>query len=131
MKNKEKYAKEILDIVCNDGKVAMLDGEIRECSDVDCELCGFHVDGVYCRYLFTIWANNEYVDERPVDWSKVKADTPIWVRHRKKDLWVPRYFAKYENDRVYAWDAGATSWSAESSNCVCDWEYAQIAEREE
>lgn len=25
----------------------------------------------------------------------------------------------------------ATSWSAERSNCVCDWEYAQIAESEE
>ena len=36
-----------------------------------------------------------------------------------------RYFAKYENNKVYAWDNGATSWSAKS---ITDWQYAKLIE---
>ena len=132
MKNKEKYAKEILDIVCNDERVAMLDGEIRECSNIDCELCDFYVDGVYCRHLFTIWANNEYVNERPVDWSKVAVDTQILVRNSEEETWRKRYFEKYEHETVYAWSGGATSWSAlDVVKDILDWKMAKLAESEE
>lgn len=62
-----------------------------------------------------------------VDWSKVEVDTPILVRTSNKGPWVHRYFAKYENGKVYAWINGKTSWS----NCISDepscWECAKLA----
>ena len=75
------------------------------------------------------WADSEYA-EPPVDWGKVPVDTPILVRHGEKDTWIRRYFAKCENGMVYAWEGGATSWSADGPTDVCDWKYAKVAESE-
>ena len=75
------------------------------------------------------WANSEYV-EPPVDWSKVAVDTPILVRDSEKESWRKRYFAKYENGIVYAWENGATSWSVYRSN-ITDGGMAKLAESEE
>ncbi len=46
--------------------------------------------------------------EEVVDWSKVKEDTPIWVKYFGSE-WFPRHFAKYENGEVYVWADGYTS----------------------
>lgn len=80
-------------------------------------------------YAFREWLNSEY-KEPPVDWSKVAVDTPILVRDIESDVWTRRYFAKYEDNTVYAWDGGATSWSVDFDN-VCDWGMAKLAESEE
>lgn len=62
-----------------------------------------------------------------VDWESVEVDTPIFVRMRDKEPWLRRHFAKYENEKVYTWARGKTSWS----NCILDelscWEYAKLA----
>lgn len=76
------------------------------------------------------WADNEY-GKPPVDWSKVPVDTPIMVRATDEGTWIHRYFAKYENGSVYAWEQGATSWSVERPAYVCDWKYAKLAESED
>ena len=65
--------------------------------------------------------------ERNVDWSKVKVDTPILVTDYKEGRWRKRHFAMYENGIVYAWNDGATSWSAERAQ---SWTYAVLAEME-
>lgn len=63
-----------------------------------------------------------------VDWSKVKVDTPILVSDEKHEDWVKRYFAFFENGKVYAWVAGATSWSADNNRDASHWEIAKLAE---
>lgn len=128
MTNKEKYGKEILDIACTGDRVAMRnsDNVIVGCRKLGCLDCAFNTYGKGCIDAIEKWANSEYV-EPPVDWSKVPVDTPILVRDIESDEWERRYFAKYENNTVYAWEDGATSWSAVG---VCDWEYAKIAESE-
>ena len=64
-----------------------------------------------------------------IEWNKVKVDTPILVRNSKEDNWEKRYFAKVENDEIYAWDDGATSWSvANKEYCVTAWRYVKLAE---
>jgi len=65
-----------------------------------------------------------------VDWSKVKVDTKILVRENEQEDWEKRYFAKYENERVFAWSCGGTSWSARDK-AVLGWKYAELAEEEE
>ena len=64
-----------------------------------------------------------------IDWSKVPVDTPILVKDFKEYNWERRYFAKVENDKVYAWDGGATSWSVGNSKCCfTSWRHAKLAE---
>lgn len=63
-----------------------------------------------------------------VDWSKVKVDTPILVSFDGCN-WSKKYFAKVQNDTVYAFDDGATSWSVVNVKyCVTPWRYAKLAE---
>ena len=70
--------------------------------------------------------------EKPeVEWSKVQVDTPILVKEFKEEKWHKRYFAKYEDGKVYTWYKGATSWSTDNSGLVTDWETAKLAEQEE
>lgn len=132
MTNKEKYAKEILDIACTGDNVAISKSEnvIVGCKKLKCSNCAFNPHGKgYCNDAIEKWANSEYV-EPSVDWSKVAVDTPILVRDIEEEMWRKRYFAKYEDNTVYAWGNGATSWSADCSNAT-DWKMAKLAESEE
>ena len=129
MLNREKYAKEIVDVALKDETFAFMDGKICACSDVQgCTSCVFY-DRDDCIISKQEWANSEYI-EPPLDWRKVAVDTPILVRDSEKEPWKKRYFAKYENGMVCTWGYGATSWSADSDN-VCDWKMAKLAESEE
>ena len=131
MLNREKYAKEILDIACTGDHVAMRnsDNVIVGCRKLECLDCAFNTHGKFCNDEIEKWANSEYV-EPPVDWTKVPVDTPILVRDFVGGEWARRYFAKYENGIVYAWGNGLTSWSLYSNN-VTDWKFAKLAESEE
>lgn len=129
MLNREKNAKEILNIACEGHSIAMIDGKLRQCSGASCSKCDFN-SNINCRKNVNEWANSEYVEPQ-VDWSKVPVDTPILVRPTEEHAWIHRYFAKYENGSVYAWEQGATSWSVERPAYVCDWKYAKLAESED
>lgn len=65
-----------------------------------------------------------------IDWSKVPVDTKIYVRESIDDMWFKKYFAKYENGKIYAWSSGSTSWSAESEDDIISWKYAKLAKPE-
>lgn len=65
-----------------------------------------------------------------VDWSKVEVDTPIFVRNRIEDTWKCRYFAKYEDGKVYTWCGGRTSWSNVIAYEPVNWNYAELAFKE-
>ena len=123
MKNYEKYADEINkyqgDNFCKDFvKPYILESD--NCNGLDC---------IRCSMLRAIWLMEEYEEpEKPeVDWSKVKVDTPILVRQREDSKWYKRYFAKYENGKIYAWENGRTSWNIDN---MAYWQYAKLAEEE-
>lgn len=137
MLNREKYAKEIIEIACNGGNIAVVNGKLENCRKTQCNECNFNGGTIRdCDIKTRKWANSEYVEpiepiEPPVDWSKVPVDTPVLVTDRKdaaESEWEKRYFAKYENGMVYTWANGATSWSGE---IVSSWMYAKLAESEE
>ena len=133
MTNKEKYGKEILDIACTGDHVAMRksDNVIVGCRKLGCLDCAFATHGKgNCSDEIEKWANSEYV-EPPVDWSKVEVDTPILVRDSEEEAWRKRYFAKYEDNTVYAWKLGRTSWSTLRSDGINAWKMAKLAESEE
>lgn len=63
-----------------------------------------------------------------VDWSKVKVDTPVLVSFDGCN-WFKKYFAKAQNNTIYTWDNGATSWSVSNKEyCVTSWRYVKLAE---
>ncbi|MDO4647740.1 MAG: hypothetical protein Q4B26_03745 [Eubacteriales bacterium] len=68
--------------------------------------------------------------QKPVDWENVPVDTKILISNNR-EIWHKRHFAKYENGVVYAWSAGATSWSSSYNNNISAWKYAKLAEVEE
>ena len=52
-----------------------------------------------------------WISEDETDWNKVEVDTKVLVRDRPNDKWVKRYFAKYEDGKVYVFTEGRTSWN--------------------
>ena len=127
MKNKEKYAKEILEIACSGNSLAFdkTTNKVVPCKGLQCSDCLFyhHCFGKEIKE----WCESEYV-EPPVDWSKVPVDTPILVRDSEDEEWRNRYFAKYRYGGVFSFSNGATSWSAENNEDCVWWKYAKLAE---
>lgn len=120
MKNYEKYADEIRKYKGDNFCIDFVLPNIMESND-----CGGNCN--VCRMLQTIWLMEEYEEskEPKTDWSKVKVDTPILVRDYEGQEWARRYFAKHENETIYAWDSGRTSWSGDG---ITEWKYAKLAE---
>lgn len=63
-----------------------------------------------------------------VDWSKVPVDTPILVKDDYDDKWEKAYFAKYEDEMIYAWNNGRTSFSARNKDDTFIWDRAKLVE---
>ena len=120
MKNYEKYADSIREYKGDSFCVDFVKPNIlkSEYCDLDCTMC---------RMLQAMWLLEDY-EEPEIDWNEVEVDTPILVTHYEDEEWHKRYFAKYENGDVYAWDNGRTSWT---ENDVTAWNYAKLAETEE
>mgnify|MGYP007011797552 CR=1 FL=1 len=67
MKNKERYAKEIVELACDGNRIAVdrQTGELRSCYETPCIECLFHSNTEQCKEKAREWAESEYV-ERPV-----------------------------------------------------------------
>ena len=126
MKNYEKYADEIKgyngDSICTDFiEPYILKSINAKCINTSCPKCHLYR---------TIWLLEDYKEpeEPEVDWNNVEVDTPILVRDYEGQEWARKYFAKYENETIYAWDSGRTSWTGDG---VTEWRYAKLAESED
>lgn len=109
MLNKDYYKDSILKLAFRGQDIAVVDGEPKSCIHTSCAKCALHGAATSCREARWDWANSEY--EEKVDWTKVPVDTKILVRDRNVEQWQPRYFARFEDGKVYAWNNGATSYS--------------------
>ena len=130
MLNKEKYAKEIIDIACSGSSIGMRNGVLCACNSIgDCIYCDFYGNKTICGIAIKEWANSEY-KEREIDWNKVPIDTPIyvWDNCEDKSDKRKRYFAEYDtnNDKIIAFTGGQTSWTADQNIAV--WDNAEIKE---
>lgn len=109
MKNKEKFAKEIIEIAVARSTIAMRDGVLQECRDLPCSQCDFFSNRK-CDEKIKKWAESEYV-EYETDWSKVPIDTPVISSSGYR-----YYFAGYHegNSFIDVFLQGRTSWSSEN-----------------
>ena len=135
MLNIEKYRDELIKMgIIDTKKIAIRYGKLSlccfgccGCDNLSKEDCGKQAED---------WLFSEY-EEPEIDWSNVKVDTPIYVRDCETDsngdekTWVPRHFAKFENETVYVWDDGGTSFTVKSEDSCSSWNYAKLAESEE
>lgn len=129
MKNREKFAEQIIDIALQRSKIAvnLTSGKPCSCREIKCSECLF--GGRNCEVSLREWAEKEY-EEQTVDWSNVAVDTPIYVRRSEDEQWKKRHFAKYEYGKVHTWCDGTTSWSSDA-DITCVWEFAKLAEEVE
>ena len=125
MKNREKYAEEIKNYKGEDFCEEFIRPIILKRAQ---RAHGCGVGCSRCTMLQMLWLEEECMEE--VDWSKVAVDTPILVRDFEYEEWRDRYFARYENETIYVWCDGRTSWSAYDNSDVTSWEYVKLAERE-
>lgn len=128
MLNKEKYAKEIIDIACNGDSVGMRNGILCSCDTINsCQYCDFYNKEMLCEKVIKDWANSEY-KEPEIDWDKVPVDTPIYVWDNLDNSSIyKRYFAGYDkiNNMIIAFDNGGTSWNSVTTT---KWDNAKIKE---
>lgn len=101
------------------------------CSGVKCEgcpineLCGKYDGTTLAEMYEPVKAAQLIMEfEPPVDWSKVPVDTKILVRTNSDEIWYKRYFAEYKVGRVYAWNNGQTSYTADGKSS--SWHQAKL-----
>lgn len=66
-----------------------------------------------------------------MDWTRVEIDTPVIVRDREGQEWVRRYFAGYEQGKVWTFYQGTTSWSAGDEDHLTPWNFAKVVDVED
>lgn len=119
MKNKEKYEKEIVEIVCNCEYIAV-DKETESpviCNGFDCDKCMFRVNGnCRSRYFLKEWAESEYV-ELPV----ISKSDRTFLDYIKEEY---KYITSDEDGNLFAWSAKPkkglilNEWLYTSSNTI-------------
>lgn len=96
MKNREKFAKEILDIACKGDTFSVTkSGEITFCDRFKCDMCKFadSTGEKSCRTKRYGWSESEYV-EKPTITSREKNFLDALLPNFK-------YIARDSNDRLY------------------------------
>lgn len=92
MKNKEKYAKEIVEIACDGNDIAFNKntGKLESCESLNCHECLFsRYDNKSCGNIVREWAESEYI-EKPVISKK---DREFLEYIDKKFKYIVRTFA--------------------------------------
>ena len=129
MLNIEYYKDELKEIIIRNIGINAITGKPKMCDELFCLDCVFRDQGACSPKKVEQWLQSEHVEQ--VDWSKVKVDTPILIRESEQNSWLKRYFAKFKDGKVYAWNSGKTSWSIEDKTDMLCWKYAKLAENEE
>ena len=120
MKNREKFAKEILDIACNGRLMAVTkDNEVVCCDNINCESCMFESlvgRSQACSDRLREWAESEYV-EKPTITSREKNFLDLIVSKWK-------YIARDKDKNLYVFDSlpskGDNGWRIENI-LMCDY----------
>lgn len=128
MTNFEKHLDECMDILAENLAFNTKKQELTTCIHCKCDECLFQGTCKSGGDLFREireWLDEEY-EEPQMDWSKVAVDTKILVKNSENDKWYKRYFAKYEDSKVYTFFNGRTSWSVKDGDSYVCWEYAKL-----
>ena len=99
MKNKEKFSKEIIDIACKGGTIAVTkDNKVVNCDDITCEQCLFNIDNDECscdNNDIERWAESEYVEKLAITSREEKFLGSLLPKYK--------YIARDNNDALYVY----------------------------
>lgn len=114
MTNREKFAKEILDIACNGDSIAMIEsGHIVSCSRINCNNCLFC--DVNCKEKVREWAESEYIEK-----SVISKKDMMFLDIIKEDC---KYIARDENNELYVYNGKPIklhdNWSGNACDLFC------------
>ena len=116
MKNKEKYAKEIMDIACGGESIAVMkkSGRIVPCNNIKCNLCLFRCSD--CKKKIIEWADSEYI-EKPVISKRDRA----FLEYFKEEY---NYIARNKNGKLFLYrlapykEEECLSWIGHNCSCL-------------
>ena len=113
MKNKEKFAKEILEIACNGDSIAVKNNKLECCRCIDCSNCLFNCS-YDCREQVRKWAESEYIENSVI--SKRDRSFLDYINNNFV------YVARDKSGRLFAYEAqprkGNTYWKHNRGNCL-------------
>lgn len=116
MKNKEKYAEQIIEIACDGNRIAIVrqTGKFRPCHKTPCRECLFHSsDAERCKEKAREWAEAEYT-ENPVISKKDRAFLEYLREERK-------YIARDEDGKLCVYSSKPVKeekyWYLHSGRC--------------
>ena len=148
MKNKEKFEKELMEIVCKYGAVNERTGELKGCSETTCKYCLFRYRSKgSCKEEMKAWLESEYI-EKPVISKKDRAfleylnaninyiardmDGSLYVYIRKPfkvfDYWKVVGFEKSKSLRMVGIDLPMVKWSDDSPWLIEDLKQLEVVE---
>lgn len=148
MKNKEKYAKEIIEVACRGGAVDERTGELKGCSETTCEYCLFRYRSKgSCKEEMKAWLESEYI-EKPVISKKDRAfleylnaninyiarnmDGSLYVYISKPykiiDCWCSDEFEKSKSLRMVDIDLPMVKWSDDKPWLIEDLKKLEVVE---
>lgn len=107
MKNKEKYAKEIVELACGGNRIAIVrqTGEFTSCYETPCRECLFHsCDTEQCKEKVREWAESEYIEKSVIVISKKDR---AFLEYLKEEL---KYIVRYKDGTLFAYKDGLTNW---------------------
>ena len=129
MKNREKYEKELMDVIKMDGRICgfvkkhdvfrMIGTGWESFCEMDCVACGT---------VLQIWLDGEY----EVDWSKVPVDKLVRVRNDENGEWLLRYFCEWNGNTDHKYTTfpnGRTSKTA--TYYIENWRFCELVEVED
>ena len=108
MKNKEKYAKKIIEIACSGCRfgVNKCTGEITSCNYILCRNCVFH-NNADCSEVKREWAESEYIEKLVI--SKIDRAFLEYLIEKYK------YIARDENGKLFVY--GSKPYKDKRCNC--------------
>lgn len=106
-KNKEKYAKEIVEIACEGNEVAVSKetGKPVRCVDMRCSLCAINLnDDKYktCTDYRKEWAESEYIKKQVIS-KKDRA----FLEYLKEEF---KYIVRHKDGTLFAYKDSLTNW---------------------
>lgn len=130
MKNREKYNEELAKFASRSAGFAVVDNELKYCSNTACDKCLFGDDTTHCcEDLREQWCEQEYVGEPSIPYDTPEG-TIVEVKTEYCD-WCLRRFKKVEynnNRKMFEYTVVGSGFSDEKEHGLAKFDYCRIAE---
>ena len=151
MKNKEKYAKEIVEIACDGNGVAVdkCTGKVDSCDNITCHNCLFD-DNRDCNKVRREWAESEYIEksviskmdrafleylDTRIDYITRDMDGALFVHiskpHKVINCWEGSKCEAYKGLRFFKLDFPMVKWSDDKPWLIEDLKKLEVVEEYE